>query len=114
MATLKRWDAVAGAYVPLLRGPRGYVAAISVGTTTTGAPGVAASVTNTGDTHDAVLNFVIPQGVPGVDGANANVTVVFHGADATTARPDFPSVFWIGSVPPDNIVQETDLYFEKV
>ena len=38
---------------------------ISVGTTTTGAPGTAASVTNGGTTTDAILNFVIPQGPTG-------------------------------------------------
>ncbi len=41
------------------------VASVRVGTTTTGAPGTAARVTNSGDTLDAVLNFEIPRGDAG-------------------------------------------------
>jgi len=44
-------------------------ATVSIGTTTTGAPGSAASVTNTGTSTAAKLNFVIPQGPTGVTGA---------------------------------------------
>lgn len=43
---------------------------VSVGTTTTGEPGTAAQVTNSGDSCNAVLNFVIPQGEKGENGTN--------------------------------------------
>ena len=43
-------------------------ATVTIGTTTTGAPGSAASVTNTGTGTAAKLNFVIPQGATGAVG----------------------------------------------
>lgn len=49
----------------------GVVDQISVGTTTTGAAGTDASVTNSGTSTDPVLNFTIPRGAAGQDGANA-------------------------------------------
>lgn len=50
---------------------RGVAATIQVGTVTTGAPGASASVTNIGTLTDAVLDFVIPEGLqgdPGIQG----------------------------------------------
>jgi hypothetical protein len=44
-------------------------ATIAVGTTTTGAAGTNATVTNTGTTSAAVFNFTIPQGVAGANGS---------------------------------------------
>jgi hypothetical protein len=46
-------------------GADGKAATITVGTTTTGAPGSSASVTNSGISNAAVLDFTIPQGVAG-------------------------------------------------
>ena len=43
-------------------------ASVTVGTTTTGAAGTSASVTNSGTTQDAVLNFTIPRGAQGEQG----------------------------------------------
>jgi len=43
-------------------GADGEAATVTVGTTTTGAPGTEASVTNVGTATDAILNFVIPAG----------------------------------------------------
>lgn len=43
-------------------------ASVTVGTTTTGAAGTNASVSNSGTTQDAVLNFTIPRGAQGVQG----------------------------------------------
>jgi hypothetical protein len=43
-------------------------ASVDVGTTTTGAAGTNASVSNSGTTQDAVLNFTIPRGAQGVQG----------------------------------------------
>ena len=48
-------------------GPTGS-ATVTVGTTTTGAPGTEASVTNSGTATNAILNFVIPQGPTGPTG----------------------------------------------
>ena len=42
---------------------------VDVGTTTTGAEGTQASVTNSGTTHNAVFNFTIPKGDTGATGA---------------------------------------------
>ena len=61
-------------------GATGMAATVQVGTTTTGAPGTNASVTNTGTESNAVLNFVIPAGTTGATGANGAT-----GADGTAA-----------------------------
>lgn len=51
---------------------------VTVGSTTTGDPGTEASVTNSGDAQNVVLNFTIPQGAQGpqgpagADGANGS------------------------------------------
>lgn len=46
-------------------GPPGAAATITIGTVTTGAPGTPAQVTNSGTAQNAILNFTIPQGLPG-------------------------------------------------
>ena len=51
--------------LPLLAGPRGVAGTIEVGTVTTGAAGSPADVRNSGDEHDAILDFTIPQGARG-------------------------------------------------
>ena len=61
-------------------GATGMAATVQVGTTTTGAPGTNASVTNAGTESNAVLNFVIPAGTTGATGANGAT-----GADGTAA-----------------------------
>jgi hypothetical protein len=50
------------------QGPAGSAATISVGTTTTGAPGTAAAVNNSGTGSAAVFNFQIPAGITGATG----------------------------------------------
>ncbi len=57
----------AGAQGP--KGDDGDNAAISIGTTTTGVPESNATVTNSGTTTNAVLNFTIPRGPQGEQGA---------------------------------------------
>lgn len=47
------------------RGPTGAAATITVGTTTTGAPGTDATVSNSGSSSAAIFNFTIPEGDPG-------------------------------------------------
>ena len=50
-------------------GPAGSAATVAVGTTTTGAPGSSASVTNSGSSSAAVFDFTIPTGSQGPAGA---------------------------------------------
>lgn len=52
-------------------GAAGTPATVTVGTVTTGAPGTAASVTNSGTQSAAVFNFVIPRGAPGASGSGS-------------------------------------------
>lgn len=49
-------------------GPAGTAATIAVGTTTTGAAGSNAAVTQSGSSSAAVFNFTVPQGVAGASG----------------------------------------------
>lgn len=71
----------------LIGGPvPGRSASVNVGSTSTGLPGSAASVSNSGSSNAAVLNFTIPSGVVGPQGAPGtpgSVTVAGLG-DATT------------------------------
>lgn len=55
-------------------GPPGLPATVAVGTTTTGAAGSSATVTNSGTANAAVLNFTIPAGDPGAAGVFVNTT----------------------------------------
>jgi hypothetical protein len=50
-------------------GPAGAAASVAIGTTTTGAPGGNAAVTNSGTAQAPVLNFTIPRGNTGATGA---------------------------------------------
>ena len=62
----------------------GIAATIEVGTTTTGAAGTNASVTNSGTDQKAVFNFTIPRGADGVDGTDG--TDGTDGIDGTDGR----------------------------
>jgi len=70
--------------LPLIIGPRGLRSTIQVGTVTTGAETDPASITNSGDEHDAVLDFVIPQGVKG-DAATVRIGTVVTGTPESQA-----------------------------
>ena len=50
------------------QGPAGASASVTVGSTTTLSPGADATVTNSGDTRNAILNFGIPTGAKGPKG----------------------------------------------
>lgn len=71
------------------KGDQGDTATVEVGTVTTGVPGSAADVTNSGDEHAAVLDFTIPRGATvtvgstttGAAGSNAAVTDSGTGGD---------------------------------
>lgn len=52
-----------------IKGEKGDAATVAVGTTTTGAAGTSAAVTNTGTSSAAVLTFTIPQGAAGPAGS---------------------------------------------
>jgi Collagen triple helix repeat (20 copies) len=67
-------------------GPSGAAATVSVGTVTTGAAGTQASVSNSGTSSAAVLNFTIPQGAAGANGTGSG------GGGGTSGIP-FASVF---------------------
>jgi len=71
--------------VQLPIGPRGFRSTLAIGTVTTGAPDSQVAITNTGDEHDAVLNFVIPKGVKG-DAATIRIGTVTTGAVGSDAR----------------------------
>ena len=65
------WNQNQGCCCYALRGPTGVqgpAGTVTVGTTTTGAPGTEAQVTNVGTPQAAILNFVIPQGPQGLPG----------------------------------------------
>lgn len=62
----------------------GVVASTNVGTTTTGAAGSSASVTNSGTALDAVLNFTIPRGDTGATGATGTAATIAVGTTTTT------------------------------
>jgi hypothetical protein len=55
-------------------GPAGTAATISIGAVTTLAAGAQATVTNSGDAQNAVLNFAIPQGVTGASGSSGTAS----------------------------------------
>lgn len=65
------------------QGPQG-PATIAVGTTTTGPPGTAASVTNSGTPSAFVLNFTIPRGDTGAVGTAPNYGASFTSQTSVT------------------------------
>ena len=82
-------------------GADGQAATVSVGTTTTGNPGTNASVTNSGTSSAAVLNFTIPRGATGdtgpagadgIDGAPGQAATITVGSTTTGAAGTNASV----------------------
>jgi hypothetical protein len=63
-------------------------ASVTVGTVTTLAAGAPATVTNVGTAQDAVLNFGIPAGEDGTDGADGIVASVVAGTNVTIDNTD--------------------------
>ena len=62
MATVRR-------LIGNIKGPKGDAATIGVGTVSTGDPGTAVEVTNSGTSSAATFNFAIPRGATGAPGA---------------------------------------------
>jgi len=69
-------------------GPTGPAATVAVGTTTTLSPGASATVTNSGTSSAAVLNFGIPQGQTGTAAtiAAGTTTTLAPGSSATVSN----------------------------
>ena len=63
------WSLLAAAGGAGPAGPTGAAATVSVGTITTGAAGSSATVSNSGTSTSAILNFTIPQGATGPAGS---------------------------------------------
>lgn len=71
-------------------GGGGGTVSVTVGETTTGEPGTEASVVNSGDDQNVVLEFTIPRGAAGQDGA--------AGADGQDGAPGQAATITVGSV----------------
>lgn len=88
--------------VPGSAGSPGAAATVTVGTTTTGLPSTSASVTNSGTSAAAVLNFTIPrgekgeQGIPGPAGPSRRIVTMSGltagGVASFTYTPEFANV----------------------
>lgn len=77
-----------------IQGQKGDAATISVGTTTTGAAGTSASVTNSGTTSAAVFNFVIPQGIKGDTGSVEAATKIHFDTSYSGGTPNQGDMAW--------------------
>lgn len=66
-------------------GEKGDAATIRVGSVTTGEPNTEVKVENSGDEHEAVLDFTIPKGKDGVDGKSAYQTWLDNGNTGSEA-----------------------------
>ena len=67
------------------KGDTGNAATVAVGTVKTVAAGSSATVTNSGDNHNATLNFTIPQGVKGDKGDTGDAATIAVGTVVTGA-----------------------------
>ena len=76
-------------------GGGGVAATVSVGTTTTGEAGTDASVSNSGTTAAAVLNFTIPRGVAGGGGGVGGSSVI-------NTDGDLGKAIYVGAIDPDD------------
>ena len=79
-------------------GTDGAAATITVGSTTTGEPGTQASVTNSGSSSAAVLDFVIPKGAKGDQGEQGDAATVDVGTIVSIAPDATPQVTNSGTV----------------
>lgn len=74
-------------------GQDGLAATVTVGSTTTGQAGTTASVTNSGTSSAAVLNFTIPRGADGQDGQNGR-----DGSDGKDGKDGLAATVSVGTV----------------
>ena len=73
------------------KGDAGTAATITVGTTTTLAPGSSATVANAGTSSAAVFNFGIPTGATGAAGANGGSSTAWRYRAKTNATSGYPT-----------------------
>ena len=66
------------------KGDTGTAASITIGSVTTGAAGSNASVTNSGTASNVVLDFTLPRGKDGKDGADGGIVVDTELSDTST------------------------------
>ncbi len=66
------------------KGATGAAATITIGSVTTGAAGSSASVTNSGTASNVVLDFTLPRGKDGKDGADGGIVVDTELSDTST------------------------------
>jgi hypothetical protein len=78
-------------------GPAGDAATIAAGTTTTGAAGTSASVSNSGTSSAAVFDFTIPRGDTGATGATGTAATIAVGTVTTGAAGSSATVTNSGS-----------------
>ena len=73
------------------KGDAGTAATVTVGTTTTLAPGSSATVANAGTSSAAVFNFGIPTGATGAAGANGGSSTAWRYRAKTNATSGYPT-----------------------
>lgn len=83
-------------------GADGVAATVTIGSTTTSAPGSNAAVTNGGDAQNAVLEFTIPRGSTGPTGATGPQGAIGPPGPTGPAGPAGPAAN-IGNVTPSNL-----------
>lgn len=67
-----------------IKGDTGDAATVQLGTVTTSAPNTDVIITNSGDNHNAILNFTVPKGPPGSNnGGGSYYSVQYQGLDST-------------------------------
>ena len=87
-------------------GETGAAATVQVGTTTTGAAGSQAQVTNSGSNAAAVLNFVIPKGDKGDPGTGLDIKGTYASLGELSAEvqsPEQGDMYNVGTSAPYNI-----------
>lgn len=88
------WTVLAQAGSTGPTGPGGTAAAVSIGTVTTLAAGSPATVTNSGTSQAAVLNFGIPQGAAGMPGNSGSTTGTSGSFAATYHGVSYASIYY--------------------
>ena len=102
------WSTLAQAGSVGPTGPSGTAATIALGTVDTGAPGSLAAVTITGTSSSAVLNFTIPQGLPGPSGGGGGGSGILGGAIYHTVYSNSPLYLSYYSVSNSNTASLTN------
>ena len=95
-----------------IQGVTGTAATVAVGATTTGAPGTAAVVTNSGSSSAAIFNFTVPTGATGATGPTGPTGATgVTGITGTTGTPP-PDVLFASEVVVGVLIA-AEAFFEK-